>query len=171
MSSIVIRRGLPSDLAAMYALDLACFEPPFVFSRQAMRRFALQANAIVLVAESGQAMAGFVIVHVERRGALTAAYVTTLDVAAKHRRAGLARRLMQMAEGAAADAGAGHVWLHVFTENAAAIRFNETCGYTREVHVPGFYGAGRSAYVYGKELKVPDRGDASDAPNDSESLR
>ena len=51
MSSIVIRRGLPSDIATMYALDLACFEPPFVFSRQAMQRFALQANAIVLEME------------------------------------------------------------------------------------------------------------------------
>ena len=52
------------DLDAMHALDVVCFERPFRFTRGAMRRFAEAKKARVVVAEEGDALVGFVILHV-----------------------------------------------------------------------------------------------------------
>src|SRR4051812_23403209 len=51
MSDIVLRRYERTDLGAIVELDAECFDPPFRFSREAMRRFAEAANAWVVIAE------------------------------------------------------------------------------------------------------------------------
>src|ERR1700754_5167433 len=86
-----------SDLQAIFALDVECFEPPFRFSERAMRQFAEARNAITLVAEDEAAneIAGFCIAHVERARKGLVAYIVTLDVALEYRRRGLARQMIQ----------------------------------------------------------------------------
>jgi ribosomal-protein-alanine N-acetyltransferase len=143
-----------TDLEAIFQLDQACFAEEFRFDRESMREFAEERNAIVRVAQkvSGE-IAGFVIVHVERVVTGGRAYVVTLDVAAECRQMGLARRLMKEAETSAMAAGVQWMTLHVFTENAGAIRFYERMGYKQIRTETGFYGeAGSDAFVYGKEL-------------------
>ena len=71
-------------------------------------------------------LAGFCIAQLEDR----TGYVVTLDVAPAWRRRGLARRLMAEIESRLHSAGAAEMHLHVFTGNAAAIRFYESIGYT-----------------------------------------
>ncbi|MBW4037612.1 MAG: GNAT family N-acetyltransferase [Acidobacteria bacterium] len=86
------------DADPMYALDVACFERPFRFSRGTMRRFAEAKNARVIVAEERGALVGFVIVDVEASGEGRVGYVVTLDVDPGCRRRGIARGLMMEAE-------------------------------------------------------------------------
>jgi len=142
------------DLEAMFQLDEACFAEEFRFDRESMREFAEEQNAIVRIAQKiGGEMVGFVIVHVERVVTEWRAYVVTLDVAAECRQLGLGGRLMREAEACAAAAGARWMQLHVFTGNAAAIRFYERLGYEQISRQKDFYGeAGLDAFVYGKEL-------------------
>jgi len=73
-------------------------------------------------------------------------------VAPGHRRRGLAGDLMARAEQQALDAGCAAVALHVFTGNAAAIRFYERRGYVFSHRAASFYGRGTDALVYHKEL-------------------
>ncbi|HEY1993466.1 MAG TPA: N-acetyltransferase [Edaphobacter sp.] len=153
-SEIFFRDYRATDLEAMFQLDEACFAEEFRFDRESMREFAEERNAIVRVAEkvSGE-IAGFVIVHVEYVLTTWRAYVVTLDVAAECRQKGLARRLMREVEACAMVAGVRWMQLHVYTENAGAIRFYERMGYERISTQKDFYGEpGLDAYVYGKEL-------------------
>jgi [ribosomal protein S18]-alanine N-acetyltransferase len=154
INEIFLRSYRPTDLDGMFCLDEACFEESFRFDRESMREFAEEKNAIVWVAEEvGGEMVGFVIVHVEHIATGRRAYVVTLDVAAECRQRGLGGRLMREAEACAAAAGARWMQLHVFTGNAAAIRFYERLGYQRLRVQRRFYGAaGLDAFVYGKEL-------------------
>src|SRR6185312_10182246 len=125
---MIFRPYRSDDLAALFALDEACFEPPFRFSRAAMRRFAEAKKARVVIAEE-DGLAGFCIVHVERVEGGRVGYVVTLDVAEQWRRKGLAGELMRRVEAEAHEAGCWAMVLHVFVGNDGAIRFYERCGY------------------------------------------
>jgi [ribosomal protein S18]-alanine N-acetyltransferase len=149
MDNITLREYRTGDLEDMYALDLACFEPPFRFSRRAMRGFAEAKGAISVLAEADGELTGFCIVQMEER----VGYVVTLDVAIIWRRRGLARLLMAEAETKVRAAGGTAMALHVFPENAGAVRFYEAIGYGRLGMVEGFYGRGLDALAYGKWLE------------------
>ncbi len=153
-SEISLRDYRADDLEAMFRLDVVCFAPEFRFDRASMRAFAEERGAIALVAEGmGGEVVGFVIVHLGRVGAGWLGYVVTLDVAEEWRRRGLAGMLMREAEARAVAAGARWMELHVFTGNAAAIRFYERLGYERSGMRRRFYGAdGLDALVYRREI-------------------
>jgi len=148
MAEVMLRPYRPGDSDTMYALDLLCFEPAFRFSRRAMRGFAESEGAVTLLAEADAELAGFCIVQMEQQ----LGYVVTLDVAPAMRRHGLARRLMTEVEAKVRAAGGTAMTLHVFTGNAAAIRFYEVIGFSQTGIAKGFYGHGRDALVYEKSL-------------------
>ncbi len=151
-----LRAGLPGDLDALYELDTVCFEAPFRFSRGAMRRLTREPGAFTKVIESGLgALAGFLVCQVnEAPGASGSreAYVVTLDVAPAFRRQGIAGRLLEAAEREARRAGTDRITLHVWTENAAAIRFYESCGFQRLQLHADFYAPGIDGFGYSKGL-------------------
>ncbi len=143
------------DFEAVYALDRVCFEARFRFSRAMMRRVVRAPGAIVLVAwEPGvEALLGFCAVEMKRDREHRWGYVTTLDVAPGSQGRGVGRELMRAMEQAVFRAGAEAMLLHVFVENAAAVRLYEGMGYARvgrEVH---FYGRGVDAWAYRKGLQ------------------
>jgi ribosomal-protein-alanine N-acetyltransferase len=146
------RAYLPSDLDAMHALDVVCFERPFRFTRRAMQRFAEMKKALVLIAEIDGILAGFCILHVENAEDASAGYIVTLDVGPQHRHSGMGRALMQQAEIQAADAGCSLIVLHVYTGNTDAIAFYERLGFTVSHRDEGFYGIGRAAFAYVKRV-------------------
>ncbi len=147
-----LRAGSEADVRAMYMLDLLCFDETFRFDLRSMRRFVLEPDAIVVVAEAAGKLAGFVVVHLLSRRKQSAGYVVTLDVAREFRRQGLAGELMSAAEKAALEDGARAMMLHAHTGNAGAVRFYEGRGYRRESECAGFYGDGLDAWVFRREL-------------------
>jgi ribosomal-protein-alanine N-acetyltransferase len=149
VDALTLREYRPGDLDSIYALDVVCFEPPFRFSRGAMRGFAEAAGAMTVLAERQGELAGFSIAQLEKH----IAYVVTLDVTPTFRRQGLARRLMAELEAKAQAAGATAMALHVFTGNAGAIQFYESIGYNREGRAEAFYGRGLDALVYRKRFE------------------
>lgn len=143
----------PTDLDALFGLDLVCFEPPFRFTRAAMKRFAEAKRARVVLAETGAELAGFVLLHFSRPGKEWLAYVVTLDIAPFARRQGLGRALLERGETLAEAAGARAMWLHVSVENAGAIHFYDQLGYAQASTVTSFYGSGRDARLLKKPLR------------------
>lgn len=154
------------DLPAIFALDRVCFQPPFRFSRGAMRQFAEAPNALVQLACEHTAegepeqLCGFAIVHLEDTGQGSDGYVVTLDVTPAYRRQGIAEALMRSAERMCLRLGAHAVTLHVFRENIGAVRLYERLGYLYEQRVANFYGRGLDAAIYRKPLR-PDEGSLS----------
>lgn len=148
MDELALRDYRPGDDAALYALDLVCFEPVFRFTRRAMRAFAQAPGAVTLLIESGAVLAGFVIAHVDN----DIGYIVTLDVAPAFRRHGIARRLMAEAESRILTSGATRIVLHVFEHNLAAIQFYENLGYVRTGVAANFYAHGIDALIYIKQL-------------------
>jgi ribosomal-protein-alanine N-acetyltransferase len=148
MDAITLRGYKPGDWERMYALDVLCFAPQFQFTRGAMRGFAEAPGALTVLAEAGGELVGFCLVQIEAK----VGYVVTLDVAASWRRRGLARRMMEHLEAQVRAAGGLGMALHVFTGNAAAMRFYESIGYGRVARSEGFYGRGLDALVYRKRF-------------------
>jgi ribosomal-protein-alanine N-acetyltransferase len=146
------REGDHRDIDALYALDVECFDPPFRFTRAAMLRFAGAKRARVVVAEEQGLVVGFCIVHLERAGAERVGYVVTLDVAAAHRRRGVAQAVMAEIERQCAAVGCSAMVLHVFTGNTAARGFYARCGFALASVAADFYGVGLDAEVWSKSL-------------------
>ena len=149
---IGLRGFRAEDVDAMYALDVMCFEKPFRFSRGAMRRFAEAKNALVVIAEEGDALVGFVILDVEMGKKGRTGYVVTLDVDPAFRRRGVAALLMDEVERQARADGCGAIVLHVFVGNESAMKFYASAGYARSHREEEFYGRGLDAWVYYKLL-------------------
>jgi len=154
MSVVTMRDGTAADIDALYALDLLCFDAPFRFDLDSMRRYAMHPDAIVLVAEFQGEIHGFIVVNAARRRSLNSAYITTLDVHPDTRRQGIARLLLAEAERRAARSGASSMHLHVHTGNLAAVRFYESAGYEQAMHTEDFYAAGLHAWTYFKSLQT-----------------
>ena len=142
----------PEDSAALYAIEEVCFEPPHRFSRSYMRQLLRQADAAAWIAEDAGQMRGFGIVEWAREGAGLAAYVQTLEVLPEARGQGAGAELLKRMDESATAAGAETVWLHVDAENRAAVRLYEKAGYEPRGNQQDYYGRGRAAIVYAKQL-------------------
>lgn len=117
-----------------------------------MKSFAEAKNACCVVADCGDELAGFCILHVELSRRRVVGYVVTLDVAPQHRRKGLATRMMRAVEQMAVADGCGAIQLHVHTANVAAIRFYEQLGFQRVDELPDFYAPGLDALAMRRAL-------------------
>lgn len=146
------RNYRPDDLDAMVALDASCFDAPFRFTKDAMRRFAEAENAWVIVADDGEGLAGFCIVHRERSVGPPIGYVVTIDVAERWRGQGVGERMLSDAETWVRSWKCVGMMLHVFVKNQPAIRFYERLRYRRVGTQRGFYGPGMDGAMYWKDL-------------------
>ena len=142
----------PEDFAQLYAVEEACFEPEFRFSRALMRDLVSSKEAATWVAEDDSEIAGFAIVEWARKAQSFTAYIATIEVLQQKRRLGIGHELLRLAEQSAQAAGAEDVWLHVDAENAGAIRLYEAHGYQRKGAKANFYPRGRTALLYAKKI-------------------
>jgi ribosomal-protein-alanine N-acetyltransferase len=157
------------DFEALYALEEACFQPPFRFGRRYMREVVGRKDAATWIAEDDGKIAGFGIVHWEniraRAGRPTPqpagkpavhgevmAYLETLEVRLDLRGRGAGGELLRQCEESARVAGAVAMELHVDTENGAGIGLYRAHGFERQGRVEGYYPEGRAAEVYVKRL-------------------
>lgn len=146
------RLYMPEDFAALYAIEEACFEPPFRFGRRYMKRLVDAPDSVTWIAEDDGGMAGFAIVEWSRELHGINAYIETIEVAPAFRRCGVAGELMQWVEASARTAGATALWLHVAAENAAAIHLYEAHGFIHQGTEEHFYAPDRGAHIYRKSI-------------------
>jgi len=154
----------PEDFAALYAIEEACFQPPFRFGRRYMRQIVDNPDSATWIAEQDSRMAGFAIVEwIQDKGAAVA-YIQTIEVAADERRQGVGDELLRRVEASARAAGARTIWLHVDVENSKAIRLYERSGYASQGRAEHYYARNRAAVVYTKKLAQSDPGAAIAKP-------
>ena len=140
------------DFMQLYNIELACFEPPFRFSRQTMRRLIGDPDSATWIAEEQEQMAGFAILYWAQPPEQPLAYIQTLEVLPAHRSRGVGRELLRRAEKSASSAGAHVIWLHVAESNAPAIRLYEAHGYSQQGREENFYAKGIPALLYAKPI-------------------
>jgi ribosomal-protein-alanine N-acetyltransferase len=149
---MLYRRYTPQDFAALYAIEEACFLPPFRFGRGYMRQLVHGANAATWIAEQDGRMSGFAIVEWMREPGRVIGYIQTLEVVPDQRGQGVGGELLRRVADSAHAADAQAVWLHVDAENAGAIRIYQAHGYLCEGREEDYYAPGRAALIYGKPL-------------------
>jgi len=140
------------DFTRLYAIEQACFKPPFRFPRGYMHDLVESAHAATWIAEDEGRMTGFSIVEWEPGSHPPIAYIQTLEVAPGDRRRGIGEGLLGRLETSACEAGANIVRLHVAEQNTSAIRLYDAHGYLPQGREQDYYAAGVHALVYAKSL-------------------
>lgn len=150
--SMLYRLYRPEDFPQLYAIEQACFEPPFRFPRRYMRQLVTSPDSATWIAEEDQQMTGFAVVIWTRELDQTIAYIQTVEVALAQRNRGIATELLHRIEASANAAGANVLWLHVAEENAAAIRLYQAHGYLPQGTEENYYAPGLRALIFAKLL-------------------
>jgi [ribosomal protein S18]-alanine N-acetyltransferase len=143
----------PDDFAQLYAIEETCFHPPIRFSRRYMREIIASRNSATWIAEQDSNLAGFAIADFTTGAEGTVAYIQTIEVAPTHRQQGIGTELLRRIEDSARTADSKVIWLHVDTENDAAIRLYRAHGYERKARQEHYYARGRAAEIYVKSLQ------------------
>ncbi len=103
------------------------------FRRFLTRTAAAQADVIVLVADVGDEIAGFLVGMIRERTPVfvrsTHGYITDIYVDPRFRRRGIGRRLVEIAEEWFAARGMDHVRLQVAAANEAGLAFWRSLGF------------------------------------------
>jgi ribosomal protein S18 acetylase RimI-like enzyme len=149
---VVYRRYEERDFSILYALEKACFDPPFRFSREYMKRLVASTRTATWIAEDEHHLAGFAVVEFQENSEQKLAYIVTIEVDPNRRGSGVGRELLHRMEESARAANSVFMWLHVDAENTAAIGLYERHGYACKGRQENFYPQGRSALIYTKPL-------------------
>jgi ribosomal protein S18 acetylase RimI-like enzyme len=160
---MIYRPYKPEDFEPLYVVEEACFEPPFRFSRSAMRQLVDSLHTATWIAEEDGHVEGFAIVEWTQEAGRTVAYIPTIEVAPEKRRTGAGGELLRLLERSAAAAGARAIWLHVAENNAGAIRLYEAHGYQPEGREMDFYPQGGAALIYAKPVSLSAPSAAADS--------
>lgn len=138
------------DLPTLYEIDQACFIPGISYTWEELSGFIGHRRSQTWVAESDDAIAGFLIAQREPRKIL---HIVTIDVVAASRRHGVGSLLMDAAEKWASDNGLRIIGLETAENNLAAQKFYEKRGYVKVDEIEEYYGDGTTAWVMVKVLK------------------
>jgi ribosomal-protein-alanine N-acetyltransferase len=118
-----IRPAELADLSGMVEVERACFNDPW--STRAIREAMQTETALVLVAENGSSVLGFVLAR--RSG--PEAEILDLAVLPRARRKGVARGLLRAVQSRLQGTGVDEIYLEVRESNRAAISLYEGEGY------------------------------------------
>jgi ribosomal-protein-alanine N-acetyltransferase len=151
---VLYRLYRPEDFSQLYAIEEACFQPPFRFPRRTMRQLVDSPRSATWIAEEEDQMTGFAIVEWPGESDQVIAYIETLEVALAHRKRGIGAELLCRIEASAIAAGAQALWLHVAEENAVAIRLYQAHGFLSQGREDNYYGPGMPALIYAKPLET-----------------
>lgn len=147
--SLLVRRALPADLAALVELEHASFAGDRLSPRQ-WRHHLHSASAWVLVGAQGRRVAGAAVVFF--RSGSRVARLYSLAVSERERGRGLGARLLEAVERIARRRRCDRLRLEVRRDNLAAQRLYERRGFHRIADIPSYYEDGEDAIRYEKPL-------------------
>lgn len=144
---VSMRAVLPGDVRALAAAEVACFDDPWPEAYFASELFAPARFQRILVDPAGMLAAylftawQYLDLHILK--------VATLP---EHRRNGLGRMLMDVAETHARETGGETLTLEVRTTNTSAIKLYESLGYEHMGVRRGYYADDSDALVMTKRV-------------------
>jgi len=140
-----IRRALPSDLAAIIAIEKESFIDPW--DQSAFLEALTYYPGTYFVAVSGGAVTGFIIGGLEDTGENIYGHLCNIGVSPAHRHRGIGKLLLRRLEYQFAIETATAVQLEVRVSNTAAQRFYRRLGYRNVFGIENYYANGEDALV------------------------
>ncbi len=144
-----IRKGRLADIDALLVLEQSVFTVDHL-SRRSFRNFLTSPYSVLLVADEGGGISGYV--HVLFRPRSRAARLYSIGVAARAAGRGIGIALLKAGEQAARKRRTTLMRLEVQSGNRAAIARYEKSGYRRTGRLSGYYNDGSDALRYEKLL-------------------
>ncbi len=134
------------DLDTLYKIEMECFSKE-AFSKQQIASLLTNYNALNLVAKIDNEIVGFIIgmIQIERNSLV--GHILTIDVSPRHRRKGIAQRLLQEIEKIFAEKNVKICCLEVREDNVAALKLYEKLGYKRISKLKHYYGDAHGIYL------------------------
>jgi ribosomal-protein-alanine acetyltransferase len=136
--SITIQRATINDLETLYRIERECFTME-AFSKQHLSYLLENSNAVSLVAQINNAIAGFIIGLIHRHDEEITGRVYTLDVAVKYRRKGVGLKLLDEIERIFVERGAKICYLEARKDNVAALELYRKHGYAEVKELKNYY--------------------------------
>jgi ribosomal-protein-alanine N-acetyltransferase len=150
---ITIRWASLKDLDTLCQIEKECFTSE-AFTREQIGYLLMAPMGVSLVAEIGHKIVGFIIGLIQVYGDARIGYTYTLDVLTKHRRRGVASRLLEDLERIFIERGIQTCYLEVRTDNLAAQELYRKHGYTDVGVLKNYYGRGIQGIQLKKNLIV-----------------
>lgn len=135
-SSLALRPGTADDLSPLLALEAAEFSGDRL-SRRSLRRLLAVPSAATIVAVAEGRIVGYALVLVRKGARVARLYSLARDSACAGR--GIGGALLDAAEAAAAERGAGEMRLEVRPDNAPARALYRRQGYVETGTRPDYY--------------------------------
>ncbi|MFQ6107352.1 MAG: GNAT family N-acetyltransferase [Thermoplasmata archaeon] len=143
----MIRKAIISDLSELCKLERRCFEKKR-FSLEHMRWLLENPDATSYVyCNEGEVVASIILMRLGRVGK-----VVSLGVDPEHRRRGIAKSLMALAEEDMRNDGVGSMHLEVGITNDVAIKLYKSLGYKVVRRIPKYYSWGEDALTMTKRM-------------------
>jgi len=140
-----------NDLDVLYRIEKECFTSE-AFTKEHIAYLLESPDAISLIAKTDQEIIGFIVGMIENYGKVLVGHVYTIDVAAKHRRAGVGLRLLDELENIFLQKGVKTSYLEVRIDNKAARKLYHKKGYIELEPLENFYAKGKHGLRMKKEL-------------------
>ena len=146
--SITIRRASLRDLDTLCVIERECFASE-AFTREQIGYLLKAPTGVSLIAEMDREIVGFIIGLIQEYGNMRIGHIFTVDVLTKHRRRGVASRLLDDLERVFRERGVQTSHLEVRADNLAAQELYRKHGYTDVGVLKNYYGRG----IHGIQLK------------------
>jgi len=146
--SITTRRASLKDLEILCEIEKECFNSE-AFTREQIGYLLRAPTGVSLIAETGHEIVGFIIGLIQGYGNAKVGHIFTVDVSTKHRRRGVASRLLNDLERIFMEKGVQTSHLEVRADNLAAQKLYRKHGYTDAEVLKNYYGRG----IHGIQLK------------------
>ena len=146
--SIVVRRAESRDLDAIWEIEKECFTVE-AFTKEQIAYLLEAPGGISLVAQIDHEIAGFIMGLIHQNEKTRTCHIYTIDVLIKHRRKGMASRLLSELEGILVKRGVTTCYLEARINNVAAQKLYQKHGYIKAAQLKDYYGRG----IHGIRLK------------------
>ncbi|WP_420406035.1 peptidase C39 family protein [Nisaea sp.] len=151
-SEVRIRAAALADIDALTEIEVACFDSDRL-SRRSFREFVRHGHSALLVAETDDGLAGYILILFRRGTALARLYSIAVLPAA--RGCGAAAALLEAGEDVARNHDCLSMRLEVRPDNTPAIALYERLGYREFGKYLGYYEDHSDALRYEKRLVRP----------------
>ncbi|MBI1369310.1 MAG: GNAT family N-acetyltransferase [Planctomycetes bacterium] len=138
---VTLRDATPSDAAAIFELEQACFESEDeTFTRRQVRYVIGNPRAHVRLAECEGRIVGWCVALVRQHRHWRSGRVYAVAVSPTMQGRGIGKRLITAVMNALRDTGIERMYLEVRHDNAPAIRLYKSLGYVDHRFLPNYYG-------------------------------
>ncbi len=143
---ITIENISARQLEKLYQIEKQCFNQE-AFSKQQISYLLSDYNAISYAAYVNGELAGFIIGRIDVERNQIAGHILTIDVVPKHRRKGIAQKLIAEIENTAKQHGATECRLEVREDNTSALNLYHKIGYEKIAKLENYYQTAHGFYL------------------------